>query len=70
MAKADAPPAWSQKYRSVPLIGEYLNIMAQSQSYFAVLENCVDFIATDLEKGLQSEWIGKRVSVEEKSKME
>ena len=69
VAKADAPPAWVEKYRKVPLIGNYLNIMAQMQSYFALLENCVDFIAADLEKGLESEWIGKRVSVKEKSKV-
>jgi hypothetical protein len=68
VAKADAPPAWVEKYRTVPLIGNYLNIMAQAQSYYAVLENCVDFIAADLEKGLESEWIGKRVAVKEKSK--
>ncbi|KAI9732966.1 MAG: hypothetical protein M1818_007399 [Claussenomyces sp. TS43310] len=70
VAKADAPPAWVQKYRSVPLIGNYLNIMAQAQSYYSVLEHCVDFIAADLEKGLESEWIGKRVGVKEKSKVE
>lgn len=70
VARADAPPAWTDRYRSVPLIGGYLNAMAQAQSYFAVLENCVDFIAADLEKGLQSEWVGKRVGVKEKSKVE
>lgn len=70
VAKADTPPAWAEKFRRVPLIGNYLNIMTQAQSYFAVLENCVDFIAADLEKGLQSEWIGKRVAVKEKSKLQ
>jgi hypothetical protein len=69
VAKADAPPAWSDKFRRVPLIGNYLNVMVQGQDYFAVLENCVDFMASDLEKGFQSEWIGKRVSVKEKSKV-
>lgn len=69
VAKADAPPAWVGKYRNVPLIGNYLNIMAQAQSYYSVLENCVDFIAADLEKGLESEWIGKRVGVKERSKV-
>jgi len=54
----------------VPLIGNYLNIMAQAQSYFSALENCVDFMAADLEKGLQSEWVGKRVGAKEKSKVE
>lgn len=68
VAQADAPPAWDDKYRSVPLIGNYLNIMAQMQGYYAVLENCVDFIAADLEKGLESEWIEKRVGVKEKAK--
>lgn len=67
VASADAPPAWVEKYRSIPLIGNYLNIMGQAQSYYAVLENCVDFMASDLEKGLESEWIGKRVAVKEKS---
>ncbi|CAG8957217.1 hypothetical protein HYFRA_00009419 [Hymenoscyphus fraxineus] len=69
VAKADAPPAWTEKFRGVPLIGDYLNVMAQSQSYFSVLENCVDFVAADLEMGLRSEWIGKRVGVREKSKV-
>ncbi|MCJ1308245.1 hypothetical protein MMC25_001898 [Agyrium rufum] len=69
VVKADAPPAWSQSYRKIPLLGGYLNVMSQAQSYFAVLENCVDVIAADLEKGLKSEYIGKRVSVKEKSKI-
>lgn len=69
VAKADVPPAWNEKFRGVPLIGNYLNVMAQSQTYFSVLENFVDFMAADLEKGLDSEWVGKRVSVKEKSKV-
>jgi hypothetical protein len=35
-----------------------------------VIENCVDVIAADLEKGLKSEWIGKRVAVKGKSKVQ
>lgn len=69
VVKADTPPAWVEKYRKVPLIGNYLNVLAQAQGYAAVLENCVDVIAADLEKGLESEWIGKRVAVKEKSKV-
>ncbi|TVY39954.1 hypothetical protein LOCC1_G004435 [Lachnellula occidentalis] len=69
VAKADSPPAWVGKYRTVPLIGNYLNVLAQAQSYAAVLDNCTDFMAADLEKGLESEWIGKRVAVKEKSKV-
>lgn len=52
----------------MPLIGNYLNVMAQAQGYVAVLENCVDFIARDLEEGLASELVGKRVGVKEKGK--
>lgn len=43
--------------------------MSQAQDYFATLENIVDVIASDLEKGLDSEYVGKRVSVKEKSRI-
>jgi len=66
LSKADAPPAWDEKYQSVPLIGIVLNVMAQAQSYFLVPEDCADFIAADLEKGFQSEWVGKRVGIKQK----
>jgi hypothetical protein len=59
VAKADAPPSWATKYQSVPLIGNYLNILSQAQSYFSVLESCVDFIAADLEKGLEASGLGR-----------
>lgn len=68
VVQADSPPAWSHKFCKIPLIGGYLNVMAQAQEYFAVLENIVDLIADDLEKGLDSKYVGKRVSVKEKSK--
>jgi hypothetical protein len=69
LAKADAPPAWSEKWKKVPLIGNYLNIMTQMQGYVAGLECCTDFIAGDLEAGKGSKWIGRRVGVVERSKM-
>ncbi|EED15156.1 hypothetical protein TSTA_046100 [Talaromyces stipitatus ATCC 10500] len=70
VVQADSPPAWSNKFCKIPLIGGYLNVMAQAQEYFAVLENIVDMIAADLEKGLNSEYVGKRVGVKEKSKFQ
>ena len=70
MAKADVPPAWVETYRTVPLIGNFLNVMSQGQSYFLTIENCADFIAADLEEGLNSEWIGKRVGFKEKGKLD
>jgi len=68
VAGADSPPAFSKKLLWVPLIGTYLNIMAQAQDYFAPLEDCVDFMARDLERGLESEYVGKRVGVKVRSK--
>jgi hypothetical protein len=65
VVKADAPPPWKDMYKNIPSINIYLNIIAQVQVYFATLENCVDFIAADSEKGLQSELVGKRVGVKE-----
>lgn len=69
MVQADSPPLWSRNYVNIPLIGGYLNIMLQAQDYFATLENIVDVIAADLEKGLDSEYVGKRVGAKEKSKI-
>ena len=68
VAKADSPPAWKNSFRGWPLIGIYLNILSQAQSYYTTLEDSVDFMAADLEKGLKSEWIGKRVGAKEKAK--
>jgi len=34
------------------------------------IENCIDFIAADLEKELNSEWIRKRVGFKEKGKLD
>ncbi|CZT00206.1 uncharacterized protein RAG0_08315 [Rhynchosporium agropyri] len=68
IASVDAPPSWTEKFRAVPLIGDYLNVMAQVGEYTAVLENCVDFIAADLERGLESGLVRKRVGVQEKEK--
>lgn len=67
--QADSPPLWSKKFVKIPLIGGYLNLMSQAQDYFATLENIVDVIASDLEKGLESEYVGKRVGVKEKSRI-
>lgn len=69
-ATADAPPDWKAIFQSIPLIETYLNIVAQAQSYYATMRSCMDFMDADLEKGLQSEWIGKRVGVKEKVKGE
>lgn len=68
VAGADFPPAWSKTLQWVPLVGTYLNILAQMQNYFTPLEDVADFIAKDLDSGLESELAGKRVAVKTKSK--
>jgi nucleoside-diphosphate-sugar epimerase len=53
---------------NIPLIGGFLNVAAQAGDYMAPLEYCVDFVAEDLEKGLESEYVGRRVCLKLKSK--
>lgn len=67
-AAADQPPSWYSTLFSLPLIGAHLNVVAQVPQYFAPLEDCVDFIADDLNHGLESKWIGRRVGVKVKLK--
>lgn len=68
VAGVDFPPAWSKTLQWVPCVGTYLNILAQMQNYFTPLEDVADFIAKDLDSGLESELAGKRVAVKTKSK--
>jgi hypothetical protein len=50
------------------LIGIFLNVLSQGTDYYTTLEDSADFMAADLEKGLQSEFVGKRVGLKEKPK--
>jgi hypothetical protein len=68
VAKADSPPEWRNTLNWLPLIGPYLNIMVQAAGYNNTLEDPLDFIASDLEKALQSEFVGKRVAFKMKQK--
>ncbi|KAK5688430.1 hypothetical protein LTS10_000408 [Elasticomyces elasticus] len=68
VAGVESPPAWSKTMQWVPLIGTYLNVLMQMQHYFTPLEDCVDFVASDLAAGLNSEYVGHRVGVKSKSK--
>ena len=61
IARADSPPEWRDTLKWVPLIGPYLNVFALAGGYATTLEDPLDFIAADFKKGLQSEFIGKRV---------
>lgn len=61
IVSADSPPAWRETLRWVPLVGAYLNIFALAGGYATSVEDPLDFIAADLEKRLQSSFVGKRV---------
>jgi hypothetical protein len=66
VASADSPPEWRSTLKWVPLVGPYLNIVGLAGGYAMSLEDPMDFIAADLEKGLQSEFVGKRVGLKMK----
>jgi putative NADH-flavin reductase len=66
IASADSPPEWRATLKWVPLIGPYLNIFSLAGGYATSLEDPMDFIATDFEKGLRSEFVGKRVGLKMK----
>ncbi|MCJ1434434.1 hypothetical protein MMC27_003802 [Xylographa pallens] len=67
IAGADSPPEWRDTLKWVPLIGPYLNVFCLAGGYATSLEDPLDFIATDFEKGLQSEFVGKRVGLKIKA---
>ena len=66
--KADSPAEWTNTLKWVPLIGNYLNLMVQAGGYSATVEACVDFMAQDLERGMGSQFVGRRVGVKVKAK--
>lgn len=68
VAGVDAPAAWQKTLQWVPLLGNWLNVLSQMGSYITPLEDCADFMAKDLSAGLDSPYIGKRVSVKSKPK--
>ncbi|PYI09366.1 hypothetical protein BO78DRAFT_308245 [Aspergillus sclerotiicarbonarius CBS 121057] len=61
VAAAGVPPDWGTRFLCVPLIGGYLNVFSQVGAYATALEDNADFIARDLVKGEESEWLWKRV---------
>lgn len=68
IASAYSPPEWRDTLQWVPLIGPYLNILSQAAGYATSLEDPLDFIAVDFDKGIQSEFIGKKVGFKLKKK--
>lgn len=63
VASADVPPGWQNSYfHNIPVIGLLLSILGNAPWYATKLDDCADFIASDLENS-ESPFIGHRVGV-------
>ena len=68
VASADVPPGWQDSYfKKVPFLGTLMGILGNASKYNIKLEDCADFIASDLET-LESEFRGHRVGLIEPAK--
>lgn len=70
VAKANSPPEWRDTLKWMPLIGNSFNTLFQAGHYNTSMEDPLDFIAADLAKGLQSEFVNKRISFKMKMKVQ
>ena len=61
VATADVPPEWSGIFSWVPLLGTYLNVYANMGRYMTTLEQAAEVIVRDLDTGLESEFVNRRV---------
>ena len=62
-ASADVPPGFQNSYfHNIPYLGPFLSIIGNAPKYGTILEDCADFIATDLEKE-DTRFVGHRVGV-------
>ena len=60
------PPEWQDSWlRSVPWLGEYLNMFANVSAYSTKLEDVADLLAEDFEKGSSSPYICDLVGMKE-----
>jgi hypothetical protein len=68
--KAAEPPGWRDSWvKSLPVVGNFLNIAVALPGYTTRLEAVADFLAEDLEKG-SGEWVGKLVGMKQREKGE
>ena len=63
IATADVPPNWNERFIWVPLFGSLLNFFANAMGYATTLEQAAESIVRDLDKGMESEFINKRVGI-------
>lgn len=69
MASTKTPPGWTDGFSTVPVIGTYLNVLSQISLYTTTLEENADFIAQDLETGMNSQWLFSKVGVRQKHRI-
>ncbi|KAL9612092.1 MAG: hypothetical protein Q9167_003314 [Letrouitia subvulpina] len=68
LATADTPPDWQHTIlEKIPFIGPWAGIFRNAPRYGTTLEDCADFIASDL-RTPDSVYVGHRVGIIEKSK--
>ena len=68
VSSADVPPGWQESYfQNVPFFGTLFGILGNALNYKIKLEDCAEFIASDLEK-TNSEYVGHRVGIREQAK--
>lgn len=68
IASVDIPPNWRNFYLyNIPIVGQFLAVLGNFPRYTINLEDCVDFMASDLESP-ESSFIGHRVGVYEAGK--
>lgn len=67
-ASTGGAPDWKpSSLHRIPFLGGYFDIFANVLRYDTVLEDVTDFMAADLEKGVASEFVGKKVGLIERS---
>jgi hypothetical protein len=68
IASGGTPPSWQDSWVTyIPLIGRPLSCAMNAGRYDTTLEQCTDFIASDLENS-ESRWSGMTVGIIDESK--
>lgn len=68
VASVDIPPRWQNSYfYNIPIVGQLFAVFGNFPRYTTNLEDCADFMASDLESS-DSPFIGHRVGVYEAGK--
>ena len=61
VATADVPPDWTGTFSWVPILGRYMNVLSNAGRYMTTLEQAAEVVSRDLDSGLESEFVNRRV---------